>query len=417
MTTINDTKKDKIFTREFLLLAFSAFFVSNNFYSLLTTVPLYSMRILKLSEAEAGLATGLFVAGMLCSRFTAGKLTEKLGFRVMLIFNLVCLIAFTMVYPNIETATSLYILRVASGFFFGLLNNTLITIASSIIPKSRTGEGVGYYSMIQMTAWATGPYYSIVFANRGDYNSIFLIDTICPIIVLAMMPFLRMDRIRAAIKRGEEPSDANHIEASTLQNPPVRKDNFLSNVIEISVLPVALVCMFIIMYNSAVTSFVAPYAETIGLTESASVFFVFYVAGLICTRPLVSKLFDKKGATFVFVPGVILFAGSYLVLATVNSHFSLMFAAVLLGAGLGACQNTTLSLAVSIVPRRRLSFANATYFAAFDTCASIGPIFAGLLIPIVGYRYMFAIGAIWTIIGLPVYLLITRKLISRNYSI
>ena len=194
------------------------------------------------------------------------------------------------------------------------------------------------------------------------------------------------------------------------------KGRFIDNFFEVSVLPIALVCIFLVMFNTSVTSFIAPYSETIGLLESSSYFFIFYVIGLIGTRPIVSKLFDKKGATFVVIPGAIIYVSSFLVLAMVNSEFMLFLAGVLAGIGLGACQNTTNSLALSIAPPRRLGFANATYFAAFDTCASAGPLIAGLMITSMGYRQMLVIAAIWTAIGIPVYLIVSRKFLNKRTS-
>ena len=411
---VNKPIQEKIFTREFLLMAFGSFLVSNNFYALLTVVPLYSLRVLNLSEAEAGLAAGLFVAGMLCSRFAAGKLTERLGFKVMLAANAAFLIFFTLLYSQIETAAGLYVLRIANGFFYGLLNNTFVTIASSIIPKERTGEGIGYYTMIHMAAWATGPYISIYFANRGEYDLLFLFCAILPAIVLASYPFIRFNRIKEKIKQNEAPSVADSPGDEVEQTIKTGKTHFLDNVLEVSVFPVALVCVFILMFTTSVTSFIAPYAETIGLADSASVFFIFYVIGLIGTRPFISKLFDKKGATFVLIPGIIIYIIAFICLATVHSYFSFMLAAFLIGTGLGTCQNTTLSLSLSIAPRKRLGFASATFYAAYDTCAAIGPLIAGLLIPVMGYRYMFIVSAVWIAIGLPVYLLVSRKFINKQ---
>ena len=407
---IKSKPTERIFTREFVLLAIWAFLVCNNFYALITAVPLYALRILNLTEAEAGLAAGLFVVGMLASRFAAGKLTEKLGFRKMLAINLTCLAILTGLYFVIDSAMSLYLLRIASGFFFGLVNNTLITIASSIIPQSRTGEGIGYYSMIQMTAWAVGPYVSIYFTSQGDYDSLFLYCILMPVIVLASIPFFRISRINETIARNEALSNNNHLSSSDGKPVEIRKESLLEKIIEPSVLPVALVCFFMIMFNTAVTSFVAPYSETMGLSESASSFFIFYTIGLIGSRPIVSKLFDRRGATFVLIPGTAIYVASYLLLAMANSQFSLMFAAVLVGIGLGACQNTTLSLAVSSVPRKRLGFANATYYAAYDSCSSLGPMIAGLIISFAGYRHMFAVAGIWTAIGLGVYFILARRI-------
>ena len=415
MMSMNNTK-DPIVSREFFMLSIWAFLASNNFYSLLTAVPLFAMNKLGLGEAEAGLATGLFIAGMLCSRFAAGKLTEKLGFRTMLIGNLIFIIIFTLLYFVIANATSLYIIRILSGIFYGLLINTVHTMVSTIIPKSRTGEGIGYYAMIQMSSWAVGPSLSLFFANRGDFSSIFIYCTILPVIILITVPFFRMSRVHEALasdkalRGGVEPVLTN--EGATI---PMHRETLLEKFLAPSVLPISAVCLFFLMFNTAASSFAAPFAATIGLAEPASAFFIFYAIGMLGIRPIISRVFDKKGGTFALIPSVCIYVIAYLILASISSPFTLLLSALLLGVGFGACQNTALALSLKTVPRKRLGFANATFYATLDGCSALGPIIAGLLIPSLGYRYMYTVAAIWTAVGLIMYFVL-RPIINKSIA-
>jgi MFS family permease len=366
--------------------------------------------VLGLTEAEAGLATSLFVAGMLVSRAFAGRLTERLGFRPLLAGNLAGLIVMTLLYSFAETLAALCLIRMLSGIFYGLASNTLVTIASTTIPRSRSGEGVGYFSMFQMSAWAFGPYIGVHFANQGAYGSVFLYCTILPLIALVTLPFLRFSRIHKIAEQDDQQAAVPLSDTGARLPDPAHKGSRLEKFIEPAILPIAAIGFWLLMFNAAVISFVTPFSETIHLSEPAAFFFLFFVAGLLGTRPLVSKLFDRKGATFVMVPGISLFAVAFFVLSSANSPFTLLLAAVLVGTGLGACQNSTLALCVSSVPKRRLGFATATFFAAIDLSSSLGPVIAGLLIPLTGYRGMYFVGGIWTLIGLPIYLTLSRKI-------
>ena len=231
-----------------------------------------------------------------------------------------------------------------------------------------------------------------------------------PILILATMPFFRMSHVNELIAKNEAIAKINRSNIPDTESPPARKVSFLENFIEPSVLPVALVSFFMMMFYTPVASFITPFAETIGLSETAASFFIFYTIGLICSRPVVSKLYDKKGGTFVLVPGAIIFIASYVALSTATSQFSLILAAVLLGVGLGACQNTTLSMAVSSAPRRRLGFASATYYVAYDSCASLGPMLAGAIISFAGYRTMFTVAGACTALGLIIYFLLAKRI-------
>jgi len=86
--------------------------------------------------------------------------------------------------------------------------------------------------------------------------------------------------------------------------------------------------------------------------------------------------------------------------------------------GFGGIQVTTLSTTIVSAPRHRLGMANATLFIMVDVCASVGPVIVGILIPLVGYVWVYLIGAIFTALSFPVYWrLIGRKLRQdRRYN-
>ena len=185
----------KIFTREFIISAIIAFCVSFNFYTLLTAIPSYVLNVFKLGEADAGLAGGLFIFGMVFSRLVAGRLVGRIGFKKMLFIGAGGLTVSALGYFFAPGITSLCVIRLINGFAFGMTSNTLITLVTAIIPRERSGEGIGYYSMCQTLAWAVGPTIGVWLQRMGDYTSIFAITMILPGVSLALIPLLNTKHI------------------------------------------------------------------------------------------------------------------------------------------------------------------------------------------------------------------------------
>jgi len=124
---------------------------------------------------------------------------------------------------------------------------------------------------------------------------------------------------------------------------------------------------------------------------------------MIASRPAASRLFDRKNANYAFLPGLAIFIVAYVVLAEIDSAAMLFAAAILLGVGFGAVQNSALALTVVRAPRHRLGMANATYFIMVDICSSVSPVIAGLLIPEIGYRYLYLLAGALAVIAFPIY--------------
>ncbi|MDR3365166.1 MAG: MFS transporter [Clostridiales Family XIII bacterium] len=395
----------RIFTREFVIISISTFLFSNNFYTLLTQLPSYAMSELGLSEGGAGVATGLYVVGMLGSRFFSGRLVTRTGFRPMYTVGLVGIVVFTAASLFVATPAALYAVRVCAGVAYGMTANTAITMASTIIPQKRSGEGVGYYSMFQLVAWAVGPFTGAQLSANGSFAGVFVFCTILPLVSLACVPFLRMSVFDNIKKPAKLPPPAPGVDALLAPEDEKLLDKFF----ERTVLPVAASCVLLFLFNSSMLSFESVFAQSVGLSEIASYFFLVYVAALLAMRPFVSRLIDRRGANFVLFPCCAIYVAGFAVFAMMKNSAMLVIAAILFGVGFGAVQNAMLALTVRRAPRHRFGMANATFYMSLDLCASIGPMIAGLLVPLAGYRGLYLIAAVCTAAGLPVYYRLVGK--------
>lgn len=72
-------EKNKLWTKNFIMISLSSFFVAMVFYLLMTTMALYSVQEFQANQSQAGLASGAFVVGALGFRLFVGRYIELIG--------------------------------------------------------------------------------------------------------------------------------------------------------------------------------------------------------------------------------------------------------------------------------------------------------------------------------------------------
>ena len=124
--------EDKIFTKSFILIFTALLFTALVMYALMSTVTEYASS-LGTSAAIAGLVSGIYIFGGLCSRIYSGNALERNGWKktalaFMTIHFLACLLYFLARDVNL-----LLIVRFIHGIGFGASANAIVTIASQDI--------------------------------------------------------------------------------------------------------------------------------------------------------------------------------------------------------------------------------------------------------------------------------------------
>ena len=148
---------EKIFTRSFFLVFLALLCTALVMYVLMSTVTEY-VTSMGSSAMIAGLVSGIYIFGGLCSRIYSGNALERVGWKktaltFMTIHFLSCLLYFIVSDVNL-----LLIVRFIHGIGFGASANAIVTIASSVLPKRRFGEAFGYFMMGTTLAVGLGPF-------------------------------------------------------------------------------------------------------------------------------------------------------------------------------------------------------------------------------------------------------------------
>lgn len=128
------------------------------FYLLMVTISTYAVEKFDANTSEAGLVTGIFVIGALLGRLFAGRIIDQIGRKKILFLGLILFAVTTLLYFVANTLFLLLINRLLHGIALGIASTATGTIVAQIIPSTRRGEGIGYYSLSAIIATAIGPF-------------------------------------------------------------------------------------------------------------------------------------------------------------------------------------------------------------------------------------------------------------------
>ncbi|WP_428908168.1 MFS transporter [Niallia sp. Krafla_26] len=384
--------KQKLWTKDFLMISLSNFLLFISFYLLMVTLAAYSIEKFHASQSEAGLASSIFVLGAVLVRPIAGKMISTIGKKKLLLIGLGLFFLFMLFYFPVNSLSLLLLVRFIHGFAFGIASTATGTIAVDTIPASRRGEGMGYFATSMNLAMAVGPFLGLWISQHFDYTMIFSVTTMMSVVAIVATVFLTVPKLEI------------------IKDQATTKKRFQwSDYFEKSTLPIAiLVAVFGFVYSS-ILSFLSSYAEEIHLVEAASFFFVMYAAFLLLSRPFTGKMFDLKGENRVIYPSLILFATGLLILSQAHHGIILLIAGALIGVGFGTFQSSAQTIAVNLAPSHRMGLATSTYFVFYDFGIAIGPFFLGFIIPMSGFRGMYIGMAAIALAGIALYYLVHGK--------
>ncbi len=295
------------------------------------------------------------------------------GNKKILFFGLVFYTLSSALYFISIGIAFLLITRLIHGIALGVVSTATGTIVAQIIPQSRKGEGIGFYSMSTTLATAIGPFIGLYLSQHTSYQTIFTFCLCIGVISLVIAAFMKVPVLEVK---------TNTAEINGFK---------LSNYVEPRALPIAFVTLVLAFCYSSVLSFINFYAIEINLVNVASFFFIVYAAAILMSRPITGRLMDLKGANFIMYPAFILFGAGLMLLSSANHGVTFLLAGILIGLGFGNMQSTTQALALKVTPIHRMGYATATFFIFLDAGLGFGPYFLGFIIPLTGYRHLYII--------------------------
>ncbi|MFS0602988.1 MFS transporter [Peribacillus frigoritolerans] len=362
--------KPKLWTKDFLIVSSVNFFLFLTFYVLMVTLTIYTMDNFNASQAQAGLASSIFVLGAVLVRPIAGKKIDKIGRRKMLLGSLVLFLIASIGYFLVNSLSLLLVDRFIQGFAFGLATTATGTIAADIIPNERRGEGTGYFAMSTNLAMAFGPFIGLLITQHFSYSIIFYAASLFAAFSLVASLFMNVPE---GDKGGASP----------------QKGFKISDYFEKRALPISIFIGFAGFTYSSILSYLTSFAKEMDLMDAASFFFVVFAVFLLASRPFTGRMFDVKGENAVIYPSLLLFAVGMVILSQSHHGITLLIAGALIGVGYGTFQSSCQAISIKEAPSNRMGLATSTFFTMYDFGIGVGPFLLGFLIPFTGFKGLF----------------------------
>lgn len=377
----------RLWSKSFVCLTFCSFLLFLNLQMLLSSFPAHVKNHFQADDITVSLVTSLFAVSAIISRFLTAELLKRIPRSWLLFAGLIIAGVTTGVYVLADTIKSLLLLRVLYGLGFGISSTIIPTLVSQIIPRTRMGEGIGYFGLSTSLAMSIGPMIGLNVMNHAGFGTLSVLGMTAALIIIPIMLLTR-----------SMPKDPRQ-ESARLGMSLHPKQSFNGKLIA----PAVLNTLLSVTY-SGVLSFIALYGQELHL-EQVGLFFLFNAVTIILIRPISGRVFDSKGHGAVLIPASLCVIASMVVLSMTTSIYMLIVSALMYGLGFGAIQPTIQAWMLRLVPHAQHSMANSMFYNSTDLGVAGGALLLGVISSMTNYSTMYQCSAAFMVLFIIVYLL------------
>lgn len=361
--------KDRILTKDFLLLTTANLLMAVAFYFMTPMMALFMADTFGSGKDEIGMVMFAFTVAAILMRPFSGYMLDSLNrYTVYLLSFALFSLAF-LGYPIVSAFGLLLLLRFLHGLTWGTINTAAYTLAVDLISEKRRGEGLGIFGLSMNVAMAVGPMIAMAISMKSGYGTLFYSAVGFCVLGFILVLMLRVPKA----ERKRSPFS-------------------IQSMFEKKAVPVAFNVMLAQIPYGGIISFIALYGRGIGVANSGT-FFLLLATSLAVSRVLSGRIFDRFGPRNLTLAGLLLLATGLALIGFFAVPAGFHSAAVVLGVGFGVIAPTFQAIANSNVSPERRGAANSTYLMFFDSGVGLGMILFGLLIDVMGYSGTFYVSA------------------------
>lgn len=367
--------KEKLWTKNFIMISLSNFFLFLGFQMLLPTIPIYVKSLGALDGTVGIVASIISISGIL-TRFGTGSLMDTTKRKTLFIFSQVILLIVFGAYYFAGTVIVVALIRFLHGIGWGIATTVNGASVGSFLPASRRGEGFGYYGLSTTLAMAVGPFLALELAQTNNYNMVFGLAFVTTLISVSLSYFV--DRPNGKRVYGEQTKGARpYLDKALL-------------------FPCFLLLLVTISY-SGILSFISLYEGEKGFL-GVSLFFVINALSAFVAQLFAGRIFDAKGPAWILVPAGLSLTIALILLWIAHSIHFVWLSGVFFGLGIGSVFPTIQSWVNSIAGPNRGGMANMAYFNAFDIGLGFGSLALSVIAGLTSYTEMYGFTIVLTLL-------------------
>jgi MFS family permease len=276
-------------------------------------------------------------------------------------------------------------------FWSGLLSSSSAYFVD-IVPKSRRAEGLGYSGFASILAVGVAPWVGLWVFELGGWRAVCL-ESAGLALIMALIAW-------------SLPLDTRHEHPRSLHP---------GDFIEWRVLVGAFTLFLYSFSYGGITSFVAVYAEQVGVTPRALYFTVLSLA-ILATRPFIGRWADQIGHTRLIVPCLATIVLGVGVLSIANDRATFVLSALLFGVGFGSAYPIFVAHLMHHVDEKRRTATFGSLIGAFDTGIGTGSIAVGWISERYGFGRAFGVAGALALLSIPYYLYVEKRQWTMSVS-
>lgn len=383
---------DKMWNKDFILLVTSNFLMYITYYAVISVLPIYLVTDLFATKSQVGAVVGAYTIASVLIRPFSGYTLDRFNKQKIFLIALVLYSLFFAGYLVAATIAAIIILRFAQGLTWGFSTVSGSTIAVDIIPVSKRGEGLGYFSMSTTLGMSVGPLIGLFICHHWGYTAMFIAGI-----------FISLASLVSAY--------AVHIPEKFLTGKQIQF-HWSRLFDEHSIRPSINLFILMIPYGGLL-SFIALYGREIGV-QNSSLFFLIFSIGIAAARLTTGKVFDKKGPRKILTFCLALLIIGFPLLASAKGEIIFYLSAILIGFGNGVVFPTFQSMVNNLADSEHRGAANSTLYTAVDLGMGLGMIMAGFIAQNISTSAIFLVSAGVCTIGLLFFRFYVLKFYESN---
>jgi predicted MFS family arabinose efflux permease len=372
-TARGDANEVRLFTAPFVMLGLADLAYFTSVGVAIHTLPLYVTGPIGSDKAGAGLAFGAFgVTALLCRPF-AGRLSDTMGRRPILIVGALLAALGMVLLPQVDSLAMVVVLRLLQGVAEAAFFVAGFAMLADLAPPSRMGEALSYNSLGLYLGMAFGPPLGELLLESFSFRIAWYGATgLCVAAAVLVLTIAEPDR---------DDSEAGH--GKLIHRPGI---------------PVSLGFFTSLAAVSGFLAFASLYSEEIGLSNTSLALFTYGSVVVLC-RIAFARVPDRLASLPLATASLLAIAFGLSVIALWQQPVGLMTGAVVMAVGVSFSTPAFFSAIFATANPSERGAAAGTASAFIDLGLGFGPILLGVVADTRGIPSALGVGAAIALAG------------------
>lgn len=381
-------KRKSIYTKDVILVMAASFFFM---FSTMFVNPLINgyAKNLGASSTFAGIIVGIMSVAAMFLRPVAGNLTDKFSKYLLSFIGGVLILIGVLGYVFTPSSEWLLLFRLINGTGYVLCTVCMTTWLAFLVPRQHVGEAMGFYGLMNALAMALAPALSINIYQKIGYRESMIASAVSAFLMVIAIQFV-----------------GNH--ALPIKRPRTKKKHF--KIIQLNVLPVAILTTLFAMPYFVTQADIVTYVEQKHLSVAVGAYFLIYAVVLLVIRIGLKRYFDTVRFGVWFWISLVSTAAYISLLAVMNNNWQMALAAAGMALGYGIIYSILQSTALLLALIEEQGLASSTFYLGLDIAMAFGPMISGVIDSVLPIKYFYWVELVLIPVMLLVYFIWRKRL-------